>query len=116
MTNDEQVRRNEQYLRQTEARDYERFAGLEEGPEEEKAGLSAPPLTLHKEHTMFLQNMQQERTWQTASAEIITHIMKLHNVDAEKARSLYRTALDTLGVWTLIMEEVAEMVEGGRHE
>jgi len=61
---------------------------------------------------MLMQNMQQERTWQTASAEIITHIMKLHNVDVKKARRLYRAALDTLEIWTVIMEEVASMVGG----
>jgi len=35
MENSEQVRRNERYLRQTEARDYEEFAGLydEEEPD-----------------------------------------------------------------------------------
>jgi len=59
---------------------------------------------------MFMQ-MKQERTWQTAGAEIITHIMRLYNVDADRARKLFRDALDTTSVWTEIMRLVAHDVE-----
>lgn len=116
--NDEQVRRNERYLRQTEARDYEEFAGLYgedepdvEDPEEEKGGPFGTAHTQYKEHIMFKQNMQQERTWQAAAAEIVTHIMRLYNVDADRAWKLFRDALDTTSAWTEIMRIVAHDVE-----